>query len=221
MGAHALWNDPVIRFLLTILLAVAAAWPVHAAVAGASITAEQALRDLRILKRGLTELHPGAYRYITPAQLDAEFERANALVANGSDRVTMFLLASRIAAAVRCGHTWTNPLNQSEALQNDLFARADKLPLTLRLVSDRFLVTGSAAAGIEPGDELVAIDGRTAPDIVDGLMPYLRADGSSDGKRRAQIDSGRSGGAMDRLFPLLHPPVDGRYRLQIRRQGRL
>lgn len=221
VGAHALWNDPVIRFLLTILLAVAAAWPVHAAVAGASITAEQALRDLRILKRGLTELHPGAYRYITPAQLDAEFERANALVANGSDRVTMFLLASRIAAAVRCGHTWTNPLNQSEALQNDLFARADKLPLTLRLVSDRFLVTGSAAAGIKPGDELVAIDGRTAPDIVDGLMPYLRADGSSDGKRRAQIDSGRSGGAMDRLFPLLHPPVDGRYRLQIRRQGRL
>ena len=47
-------------------------------------------------------------------------------------------------------------------------------------------------------------------------MPYLRADGTSDGKRRSQIDSTVDGGAMDRLFPLLHPPVDHHYQLRLR-----
>ena len=211
----------MIRFLLVVLLALYAALPPPARGAATPIPAEQALRDLRILKRGLTELHPGVYRYISPLQLDAEFERANATVANGTDRATMFLLASRIAATVRCGHTWTNPLNQSDALQQDLFTRADKLPLTLRLVAGRFLITGSTVDDLNAGDELVAIDGRAATAIVDALMPYLRADGSSDGKRLTQLDSGTSGGVMDRLFPLLYPPADGRYRLQVRRQGRM
>ncbi len=50
-------------------------------------------------------------------------------------------------------------------------------------------------------------------------LPYLRADGSSDGKRLSQIDSTVDGGAMDRLLPLLHAPVDGRYSLRVRRAG--
>jgi hypothetical protein len=37
-------------------------------------------------------------------------------------------------------------------------------------------------------------------------MPYLRADGSSDGKRLAQLDDDENGGAMQRLFPLRFPP---------------
>lgn len=203
------------RLLLLFLLFVTFA-PSAGAGPDSPITAEQGLRDLRILKHGLTQLHPGAWRYITPAQLNAEFERANAAVAGGTDRATMYLLASRIAAALRCGHTWTNYLNQSDAVKTELFGRADKLPLTLRLVERRLLIIGSAVDGIDAGSELLAIDGRPAKQLVDELLPYLRADGSSDGKRRAQIDSGVNGGAMDRLFPLLHAPVDQRYALRIR-----
>jgi C-terminal processing protease CtpA/Prc len=86
----------------------------------------------------------------------------------------------------------------------------------MRLVAGRMLIDGSAVDTLAPGAELLAIDGRDVSHIVAELLPYLRADGDADGKRLAQIDHGENGGAMDRLFPLLHPPREGAYQLQLR-----
>ena len=189
-----------------------------AQTAAPEISAEQAQRDLGILKRAFTELHPGLYRYATPAQIDAEFVAAEAAVGQGSSRADMFLLASRLAAAVRCGHTWASPYNQGKAVEDGLFARGDKLPLTLRFVEGRALVTGSTVPALPAGAELLAIDGRPVGDIQAALLPYLRADGDHEGaraKRLSQLDSGANGGAMDRLFPLRFPPQAGRWRLRV------
>jgi C-terminal processing protease CtpA/Prc len=190
------------------------------------ISAKDALRDLQILKRALTALHPGLYRYATAAQIDAEFAAAGQAVAAGSDRAQMFLLASRIAASVRCGHTWASPYNQAPVVGKTLFDRADKLPITLRWVAGRALVTGSMAQamknGVKAGDELLAIDGRTVTTISAALLPYLRADGNhagADAKRLAQLNSDANGGAMDRLFPLLFAPQNGAYTLRLRNAG--
>lgn len=179
------------------------------------ISADNARRDLRLLQRALTALHPGLYRYRSAEDIDAEFQAAQAAMAGGASRAQVYLWATRLAAAVRCGHTWTNPSNQSDTLRAEVLERADKLPLTLRLVQGRLLITGSLVPSLVAGAELLAIDGRSITQIIDSLMPYLRADGSSDGKRLAQIDSGPNGGAMDRLFPLLYAPRDGRYTVRV------
>lgn len=182
------------------------------------LTAKQAQRELKILKRALSDLHPGLYRYQTPDQFASEFARAETQVAEGSDMLKMYLIASRIAAAVRCGHTWTNPLNQARAVQ-DALALLPALPLHVRLLEGRLLVTASADAKIPANTELLTIDGRTPIALAEEFMPYLRADGSSDGKRLSQIDSNVDGGAMDRLLPLLHPPGAAGYTLRFRPRG--
>lgn len=182
-------------------------------------TPTQAARDLRILKRALLALHPGLYKYRTPAGIDSALAEAEARLAGGGTRAEIFLAVTRVAAAVRCGHTWTNPLNQAPAVRAELFERADKLPLRLALVEDRFLVTASAAPGVAAGDELVAVDGVRAPDIVRELLPLVRADGASDGKCRAQLSHLFELSAMDLYWPLLHPPAEGFYRLTILPRG--
>ena len=187
-----------------------------AAGTAAPLSADQARRDLRILQRAFTALHPGLYRYASPAQIEAAFAAANAAVAAGCDAAQVFLHATRLAAAVRCGHTWTNPYNQGPTLRAALEARADKLPLALRAAEGRFLVTGSAAPGVAAGAELLAIDGREMPAIVAALLPLLRADGANDDKRLAQVDDGSNGGELQRLLGLLFPPADGAYRLRLR-----
>lgn len=187
--------------------------------AAPEIKPDDARRDLRILKRAFTELHPGLSRYTTPAALDAEFAAADAAVAQGASRGQMYLLASRIAASVHCGHTWANRYNQRQDVQDAVFNRADKLPITLRWVQGRALVTGSMVAGAAAGAELLSIDDRPVAEISAALLPYLRADGLHEGalaKRWSQLDSGSNGGAMDRLLPLLFPPLGGQYRLGIR-----
>ncbi len=168
------------------------------------LTATQAQRDLRLLQRALTDLHPGLYRYATPEQIEAEFSAAQAAVAEGTSRANLYLLANRIAAAVRCGHTWVNGANQSPVIK-DLVARST-LPLVLRWVEGRILVQASAWPEVPAGSEITAIDGQTPAQIASALMPYLRADGSSDGKRLAQLDDDDNGGAMQRLFAVRFPP---------------
>jgi hypothetical protein len=200
---------------LCLWLIASVAW----AQAAPEISADDARRDLRILKRAFVDLHPGLYRYATPAQIDAEFAAADAAVAQGSSRAQMYVLASRLAASVRCGHTWTNHYNQATAVVKTVFERSDKLPVTLRWAAGRALVTGTLAADVPVGSELLAIDGRPVADIAQALMPYIRADGvsaASDGTRAAQLDSGGNGGVMDRLFPLLFAPNNGRYVLRLR-----
>jgi len=214
--------------LIACLCGLPAALPVHAqaglatpaaaAPAPVLLTAEQARRELRILKRAFTDLHPGLYRYATLAQIDAAFARADAEVADGSDALAMYRIASRLAAVVRCGHTWTNPLNQGAAVQAGL-AALPALPLRLRLIEGRLLVTASADPAVPANAELLAIDGRTPATLVAELLPYLRADGGNDGKRLSQLDSDENGGAMDRLFPLLHPPGPAGYALRFRPRG--
>ncbi len=130
-----------------------------------------------------------------------------------SDRLKMYLFASRIAAAVRCGHTWTNPLNQGQAVQQALNV-LPALPLHVRLLENRLLVTASADPKVPVNAELLTIDGRKPTALVSEFMPYLRSDGNSDGKRLSQIDSNVDGGAMDRLLPLLHPPRADGYTLR-------
>ncbi len=192
--------------------------PARAAESPATLTAEQAQRELRILERGLTDLHAGLYRYRTPEQIRAEFARAQAEVADGSDALEMYLIASRISAAVRCGHTWTNPLNQGPAVQAAL-AALPAPPLRVRLLEGRLLVTASVDPRVPADAEILSIDGRTPAALVAEFLPYLRADGGNDGKRLSQLDSDENGGALERLLPLLHPPGADGYRLRLRMRG--
>jgi hypothetical protein len=186
------------------------------AISPPDLTSVQALADVRLAERALVELHPGLYRYRTPAEIQAQFSRSEESVRGGASGAKMYVEISRLAAVVQCGHTWTNPLNQSDAVKNSLFDGQDKLPLRLRVVEHRLLVTASTTPLVSPGDELTAIQGQAAAPLIAELLPLLRADGANDGKRLSQIDSNENGGAMDRLFPILHPPVAGRYALVVR-----
>jgi hypothetical protein len=208
----------ITRLVLTVCLALAPLASARATDLPQPLTAKEAQRELRILKRGLSDLHAGLYRYQTPEQFEAEFARAESRVADGSDAMEMYLIASRIAAAVRCGHTWTNPLNQGPAVQRALSAQP-ALPLRVRVLENRLLVTASADPQIPVNAELLTIDGRTPASLIAEFLPYLRADGSNDGKRLSQLDSNGNGGAMDRLLPLLHPPGARGYVLKFRPHG--
>ncbi len=182
------------------------------------LTAEDAKRDTRVLMRALKELHPALTKYRTPAEMDAAFAKFEARGNAARDAGEMYLAASELAVAIRCGHTWTNVLNQTGAVKTALLDSANKLPVTMTLVEGRWLVLASTDAGVKAGDEILAVNGVTARDMVARLMPYLRADGSSDGKRLVQLNHDRLDfSQMDILWPLLSPPLDGRYQLAIRR----
>lgn len=202
------------RHLLVPLLGVLLPLQVNAAD---TLTAGQARSDANILVDTLRALHPALDKYQSAADAEASFRRFQARANAARTSTAMYLAATELAASIRCGHTWTNLLNQRDDLKNRLRDAADKLPMTMTLVEGRWLVLASAAPGIAAGDELLAIDGQNAAQVVASMLPYLRADGSSDGKRLRQLGNDRLGDSMmDIVWPQLSPPVDGVYRLVVR-----
>jgi len=218
----------IIRFLccLGIVLAAFACPGITASAADSftadsftadSFTADSAARDAKLLVAALRALHPALDKYQTPAEVEAAFARFQTRAGRARSPEAMFLAATELAASIRCGHTWTNVLNQQGPIKGRLLDASDKLPLHMTLVEGRWLVLASAVPGIAAGDELVSIDGIDSAGVVARMLPYLRADGGSDGKRLRQLGHDRPGySMMDVVWPLLSPPVAGVYRLDVR-----
>ena len=210
---------PALRLMAAMALAClfAAPLPAEAAAQAGTLTADQAAQDARILQRTLKALHPALTKYRTQAQMDTAFAHFDSRAKAARTASEMYLAASELAASIRCGHTWTNVLNQEGAIKAALLDSANKLPLRITLVGGRWLVLSSADPAVASGDEILAIDGVAGKDVVARMLPYLRADGSSDGKRLRQLSHDRNDfNQMDIVWPLLSPPKDGEYSLQVR-----
>ena len=167
--------------------------------------------DIAILRQAYTQMHPGLYRYATPAQVNA---RLNALERDWSRDQTLasaYLSLSRFLATVKCGHTYANFYNQSDTVQKTLFADIPRLPFLFRWIGGRIVITRNQSdnASLAPGTVLTRINGVTTQTILKRLIPLVRADGSNDDKRRALLElrAEDEWETFDIFFNLLYPGV--------------
>jgi hypothetical protein len=206
------------RFVLGGAAALCAATAIRPAWAAAGLAG-----DIAILRKAYTALHPGLHRYAAPAEVDARFDRLAGDFARAGNLRETYLTLSRFLATVRCGHTYANFFNQSDATAAALFAGRDKLPFEFRWLGERMVVTKNRSpdARLVPGTQVLAIDGRDAAEVLRALMPFARADGGNDAKRRALLEVRGIDGieSFDVFFALLFAPKSGAFRLRIRTPG--
>jgi hypothetical protein len=163
--------------------------------------------DIRILRRAFETLHPGLYRYQTPADAAAAFDRLEQAFAARPPLAALYLDLSRTLARIRCGHTYANFYNQSEATAAALFSQRTRLPFDFRWIEGRMAVTASHASALAPGAEILKVGGVRTRDILRALLPYVRADGANDAKRRALLEG--AGPEKYRAFDIFHALVFG------------
>lgn len=153
------------------------------------LDAKALLADVDILRQAYTTLHPGLYRYNTPAQIDQAFERLASRLRTVTTLKDAYLAFSLFAAEVRCGHTYTNFYNQKKTLQQSLFT-GPRVPFYFRWISGKMIVTRSFSkdSRIKSGTEIVSINGVPSSKILARLKTIARADGSNDAKREAYLE---------------------------------
>lgn len=178
--------------------------------------------DIAILRDAYQTLHPGLYRYATPREVDARFDALARAWARPQTRTEAYLTLSRFLATVKCGHTYANFYNQSDAVQAELFDGQRLLPLHFAWMDERMMVLANQSGDprLERGAEVLSVDGRATPRILRSLMPYARADGSNDAKRRAllEVRGYDRYETFDVFFGLTHRP-GASVRLRVRPPG--
>ena len=176
--------------------------------------------DVDVLQRTYAALHPGLYRYNTPASLEAAYAELRAALDHDVPLAEAYLAFSRFAARIRCGHTYANFFNQDDATRAALFERPGRVPFHFRWVGERMIITRnfSGDARLVPGTEVLAIDGVPAAQLLRELMTVARADGGNDGKRIAwlEVRGDEAIEAFDVFLPLFHPEFVGDYTLDAR-----
>ena len=176
-------------------------------------------RDVAILRRAYETLHPGLYRYNTPAQIDAAFRALELEFQQDRTLAEAYLAFSVLAAKVKCGHTYANFFNQSSPVQAALF-QGPRIPFHFRWLGDRMIVTRSLASDprIRAGTEVLSLNGVPVAEILARLMTVARADGNNDAKRVAylQVDGTSEYEAFEIYWPLFFPSTSPLVTLRVR-----
>lgn len=151
----------------------------------------EALRiDLQILKEALTTIHPGIYRYQSPAGFESAFRSLQRDLSQGADQAQVFLAISEFTAKIRCGHTFPSFWNNPIGTQRNLFIAQDKLPVAFRWLEGRMVVTrnDSNSPVLTPGTAITSVNGVASGAILTRLMKLVKGDGGNDAKRMIELE---------------------------------
>lgn len=162
-------------------LALAAAAP----SAFARASAADLRGDIAILRQAWETMHPGLYRYSTPAQIADRFAGLDAAWSAPGSFQDRLLALTRVTAAVGCGHTFPSPYNSTAATVAQMYPARSLVPFRFRWIGGQMVVTrdDSAEQVFPRGAVITAVNGTPTEALLAALIPLARADGGNDGKR--------------------------------------
>lgn len=151
-----------------------------------TLTTAEMQEDLFLLTEKLTNLHAGLYRYASEEEIEQAFADALLAAEEGPRDVLWFYRqVSELVAHVRCGHT---NVQLGERDRQAALERRGLLPIQVLLAGERIWITRvlEPRAGLEPGREVLALDGLDAATIRARAFARSSGDGFIEsGKERA------------------------------------
>lgn len=145
-------------------------------------------RDLAVMQASWQSVHGGLYRYITPQQLTAEFNRLDSLCQNPMRFREFFVRLAQLNIRLRCGHSFVSYYNNKRSLKEILYAKTF-LPFLFRMLAQNMVVTHvlDSTLDLRIGDQILAFNGIPASLIRDSLLSVSKSDGNNG--RNKQIDN--------------------------------
>ena len=197
--------------IISIILSLTITAPAQNLPPADVLSAEQFKEDFAVYKKALLTLHPGIYRYQTANNLEKIFARTDKQLKNIGSEQEFFVLLAQTTSQIRCAHTYLNPDNQTDEIQERLFNRKTLMPFYFRFVDEKMIVTGNVSSTtLAAGSEITKINGAPVREIIGRLLSIIAADGNNTAANRLnqlEIDFFRGShfAAFDIYFPLLFP----------------
>ncbi len=184
-----------------------------------SIPVDELQKDFEILKNVLKNYHPGLYRYQDSTAIENHFAELQNELNRDLSTSKFYLILSKFTAQLKCGHTFCSYYNQKKAIQDSIFNLNDKVPFTFFIFEKQmFIDKNLSKSSLTEGSQIISINSIPVSSIIEALLPYLKGDGNNDGKRLIDLELTGLGKfeAFDIYFPLLFPPNNSTYDLEIK-----
>jgi len=147
------------------------------------LTPEKMQKDFNYLRKALEETHPGLYRYNTKEQLGRTMDSLYAVLGTDLKFYDYYRLLASLIAGIRCAHTTILPPPDLSSL----LSTYKTFPYWVFFAEDHTYITGVGTSDtiVQPGDELLSINGRSVDSIRQAMLKYLWMDGYIEiGKER-------------------------------------
>jgi len=186
----------------TLLAALLASAPAPVPVVAAEmpnplLSPAQATADVALLRRAMETIHPGLYRYVAKADVDAGFARLEAQARAPISTLALHREIARLVASIHCDHSKPE---LPDAITDWRKTNGSHLPLRFKLIEGRMIAVSGA---LPKGAEIIAINGRQVPQILGALAPLVAYDGDTDQAIAVKIadDSDLGGSDFDEYWP--------------------
>ena len=178
------------------------------------LTSAQAGSDVALMRRALETIHPGLYRYVPKAQIDAGFARLEALARAPISTLALHREIARLVASIHCDHSKPELPETIEAWRK---TNPSHLPFRFRLIEGRMIVVSGA---LPVGAEIAGINGRQVAQILNAVAPLVAYDGDTDQAVAVKIadDSDLGGSDLEEYWPGLFG-VPTRWEIAWKRPG--
>jgi hypothetical protein len=184
------------------------------------LTGDSLLRDIDLLEKAITEIHPGIYRYNDTTSIAQLFNNLRSKAQSGMTESEFMIALAQTTAKFKCGHTYVNPWNMKASIRNRLFGKEIYLPFGTRVIDYRIFITYNLSEydNIEVGAEILGINGVSTGDILDSLNTVAKYDGNNQasvGRYLSITEFGtKDWEAFDLYFSLFFPFEDGKVKLK-------
>ncbi len=175
------------------------------------LTPTQIKADLEIIEEAYNRIHPGYSRYESEENLQQAWSDIRQLAEKekGLSIEQFYLEIQKNLVMIRCDHTKAE-LPKILATQRN--SDPVYLPLRWTFIEGRGLITEDLPLkGIQSGDEILSIDGRSLEELKAKFLPYGPVDGFTEWGRAGELSASYElmGGVIDNFSALLWniPPV--------------
>ena len=142
----------------------------------ATLSAAAAQSDFDLMQHALEEAHPGLYRYSTKAEMDPLFAAERKKLNHPMTRLQFREVVAETLASMRCGHTSMD----GDPELDTAFKTSPAFPLSILIEGQRIMVLLNDTANdqtIEPGMEIIEINGHKASDLLERFYRVTSGDG--------------------------------------------
>lgn len=188
------------------------------------LTPDELLADFELIRTMVLEVHPGTYRYNTEREIEEGLTELRESLSKAQTHGEAYLAMSKMTALLQCDHTKVGFNNQNRVINSIIHRQPDKLPFTFKWFGEQMIVEydATSAKSLQKGTEIISINGTPVSEIQTTMVPYIAADGATDGNRLYKMEVGGYDfryNAFDVFYPLLYPLEGKTLELQVKKLG--